>query len=84
MKGIKDHNAHGRDMAKQRYGAAKPVAGGHGWASTMPQDIEDKHDTCYDNDVPDDYLRGMGKGEAEGKPDFDKSNAWRDGKLRED
>lgn len=37
-----------------------------------PQAPEDKQAPGYENDVPSNWLRGMGKGEAEGKPSFDK------------
>lgn len=37
-----------------------------------PQDREGRHDASYDNDVGANWLRGMGKGEAEGKPFYDK------------
>ncbi len=37
-----------------------------------PQSVNDKHGPKYDNDVASNWLRGMGKGEAEGKPSFDK------------
>lgn len=43
-----------------------------------PQDIEDRHDAKYDNDVPlSSWLRN---GKADTKPSFDKDNAWRKGK----
>lgn len=37
-----------------------------------PQSVNDKHSPNYDNDVAPNWLRGMGKGQAEGKPNFDK------------
>lgn len=37
----------------------------------------DKHDTKYDNDTPNNWLRGN---KATDKPGFDKGNAWRRGK----
>lgn len=37
-----------------------------------PQCPEDKHGANYNNDTPNNWLRGMGPGEAEGKPSFDK------------
>lgn len=44
-----------------------------------PQMPEDFHDEKYDNDVPiTDWVRS----EATKMPHFDKSNAWRGGKLR--
>lgn len=42
-----------------------------------PQDPCDRHDTGYDNDTPDNWLRGGGSGAAEGKPSFDKHKAGR-------
>lgn len=42
-----------------------------------PQFPEDKHGAKYDNDVADNWLRGMGKGGAEGKPGFDKGKKGR-------
>lgn len=38
-----------------------------------PQCPEDAHGPKYDNDTPDNWLRGMGPGEAEGKPGYDKT-----------
>ncbi len=37
-----------------------------------PQAVNDQHLPNYANDVGSNWLRGMGKGEAEGKPSFDK------------
>ncbi len=43
-----------------------------------PQDIEDRHDEGYDNDVKlSSWLRN---GDATTKPSFDKGNAWRKGR----
>ncbi len=39
-----------------------------------PQSREDRQGPKYDNDVPNNWLRGMGPGEATGKPGFDHSN----------
>lgn len=36
-----------------------------------PQGREDRQMDGYDNDVKPNWLRGMGKGEATGKPSFD-------------
>ena len=46
-----------------------------------PQMPEDKHGPGYDNDVP---LGGWLRTDGTKKPSFDKSNAWRGGKLRKD
>lgn len=40
-----------------------------------PQCCEDRQAPGYDNDVAPNWLRGMGKGEAEGKPGFDKKRS---------
>lgn len=40
-----------------------------------PQAVNDKHLPGYDNDVAPNWLRGMGKGQAEGKPGFDKKRS---------
>lgn len=42
-----------------------------------PQSPESQHDAKYDNDTPDNWLRGN---KATDKPDFDKGNAWRKGR----
>lgn len=36
-----------------------------------PQSPTDRHAPGYDNDVKPNWLRGMGNGEATGKPSFD-------------
>ncbi len=36
-----------------------------------PQAVNDEHLPNYDNDVGANWLRGMGKGQACGKPNFD-------------
>lgn len=36
-----------------------------------PQFPEDKHGPKYNNDTPDNWIRGMGPKGAEGKPGFD-------------
>lgn len=38
---------------------------------SKPQRPSDQQGPGYENDTPDNWLRGMGKGEAEGKPNFD-------------
>lgn len=40
-----------------------------------PQAVNDHHLPGYDNDVPANWLRGMGPGEATGKPSFDKKRS---------
>lgn len=40
-----------------------------------PQAQEARHAPGYDNEVPPNWLRGMGKGEATGKPAFDKKRS---------
>lgn len=40
-----------------------------------PQAVNDKHGPGYDNDVAPNWLRGMGPGQAEGKPSFDKKRS---------
>ena len=40
-----------------------------------PQFIEDRHGPKYDNDTPNNWLRGMPS--AEGKPSFDRSKGRR-------
>jgi hypothetical protein len=40
-----------------------------------PQAPEDRQAPGYDNDVKSNWLRGMGPGEAEGKPGFDKKRS---------
>lgn len=61
----------GTDTAKERYGGGKtfspPTDQSH------PQSPEDKQGPDYSNDTPDNWLRGMGKGQAEGKPGFNKT-----------
>ena len=38
-----------------------------------PQSPMDKHGPGYDNDVAPDWRRGMGPGQAEGKPSYDRT-----------
>jgi hypothetical protein len=40
----------------------------------MPEDF---HDRGYNNDHPNDWVRGGGRGGATGKPSFDRGNSWR-------
>ena len=40
-----------------------------------PQAVNDQHLPSYDNDVAPNWLRGMGKNQAEGKPNFDKKRS---------
>lgn len=40
-----------------------------------PQSPTDRQAPGYDNDVGPNWLRGMGKGEAEGKPSFDRKKS---------
>lgn len=66
----------GRDTARERYGSVASPRSGTGLGdpnNEAPQNPEDKRGPDYDNNTPDNWLRGMGKGEAEGKPSFDKS-----------
>jgi hypothetical protein len=60
----------GRDKAKARYTGGRDTLGKN-VEHQKPQMPEDKQDAKYDNDTPSDWLRGMGKSEAEGKPSFD-------------
>lgn len=39
-----------------------------------PQAPEDRHGPDYNNDTPKNWLRGMPRESAEGKPSFDKAN----------
>lgn len=64
--------------ASRRYG--KPLAGDglvdarqHAREVKLqkPQDIENMHGRSYAPDVPSDWRRGMGRGQAEGRPGFD-------------
>lgn len=60
----------GRHKAQERYGSLKSherATGEH----QAPQAPEDKHADKYENDTPSNWLRGLGKSEAEGKPNFD-------------
>ena len=43
-----------------------------GRVMSAPQSVNDQHSPNYDNDVASDWRRGMGKGQATGKPGFDK------------
>jgi hypothetical protein len=46
-----------------------------------PQAPEDHHSPGYDNDVP---ITNWVRSDGTKKPSFDKSQAWRHGKLRND
>lgn len=64
----------GLDTAKERYGSVgKTVA--PCVEHQAPQAPEDKHGSSYDNDTPSNWLRGMGKDHAEGKPSFNKGKS---------
>lgn len=71
MAKIQDVQKWGLVTADRRYGSIK-AKGGNASCECSPQFPEDKHGPGYDNDVASNWLRGMGKGEAEGKPGFDK------------
>ena len=71
MANIADLEKWGRKTADRRYGSIKPNKD-NASCECSPQSPEDKHGPGYDNDTPSNWLRGMGKGEAEGKPGFDK------------
>lgn len=76
MAKAKHLEAWGRSTAKSRYGDLK--AGDKGGVETQaPQFVEDQHAAKYDNDTGANWTRGMGKGEAEGKPAFDKHKGKR-------
>lgn len=61
-------------MAKECLGAVdQPVVSDKVYQ--QPQNPMDRHEVGYDNDVGPNWLRGMGKGEAEGKPSFDKKRS---------
>lgn len=64
----------GRAKARERYGA--PKSGGMAAEDhSQPQKLGDANNLQgpgYDNDTPNTWLRGGGKGDAEGKPSFDK------------
>lgn len=64
----------GRDTARERYGKLhEPPLSQK--SEEAPQCPEDKRGPDYDNNTPDNWVRGMGKGQAEGKPGFDKLKA---------
>jgi len=69
---VKDTEAWGRAKATARYGSA--YEGSMKAADqTRPQRLGDDNNLQgpgYDNDVASDWRRGMGPGEAEGKPGF--------------
>lgn len=49
----------------------QPVLDETGRIMQAPQAVNDEHLPTYDNDVGANWLRGMGKGGACGKPSFD-------------
>lgn len=63
----------GRKTARERYG--QPKSGGMTPEdASRPQKLGDSNNLQgpgYDNDVANNWLRGGGKGQAEGKPSFD-------------
>jgi hypothetical protein len=62
----------GRVVARQRYDNTRNLATMDQTSEEAPQDACDKRrEPAYTNVVPSNWLRGMGKGEAEGKPGFD-------------
>jgi hypothetical protein len=63
----------GRATAKERYGS-KPLAtfSPPTGDQSAPQCPEDKQGPDYDNDAPNNWVRGMPN--AEGKPGFDKGS----------
>lgn len=61
-------------MAKECLGAVdQPVVSDKVYQ--QPQNPMDRHAEGYDNDVKPNWLRGMGPGEATGKPSFDKKRS---------
>lgn len=71
MANIADLEKWGLKTADRRYGGIKPDKEPVN-CECSPQSPEDKQAPGYNNDVASNWLRGMGKGEAEGKPSFDK------------
>jgi hypothetical protein len=61
-------------------GAVRPPAK----AEQKPQHREDQPAPGYSNDTKAGWLTGAGAKGATAKPSFDKTAAWRGGKLRED
>lgn len=59
----------GRSAARNRYG--NPHGSLNQASEEAPECPPDKRGPDYDNNTPDNWLRGMGKGQAEGKPSFD-------------
>lgn len=53
----------------------QPILDETGRVMQSPQSVNDHHGPSYDNDTPVNWLRGMGKGEACGKPSFDYQKA---------
>lgn len=64
----------GRAKARERYGVSKTGDVNNAPDASKPQKLGDANNLQgpgYDNDTPDIWLRGGGKGGAEGKPSFD-------------
>lgn len=59
----------GRSVARARY--SQPHVLLDQKTEEAPECPPDKRGPDYSNNAPNNWLRGMGKGEAEGKPDFD-------------
>lgn len=72
MANIADIEKWGVKTADRRYGSIKENKEVSN-CECAPQFKEDQWAPGYCNDTPDNWLRGMGKGEAEGKPGFDKT-----------
>lgn len=63
----------GKDKAKERYGASKSDGMGAPTDQCYPESPNDKMAPGYANNVAPDWRRGMGPGQAEGKPGFMKT-----------
>lgn len=61
----------GSATAHKRYGSLGPANMKAPKDECCPQAPEDQQAPGYDNDTPSNWLRGMGPGEACGKPGFD-------------
>lgn len=70
---MKNVEQYGRDTARERYGKLETVDAPDPSAQKC-QCPEDAHGKAYSNDTPSNWLRGMGKNHAEGKPSFDKGS----------
>ena len=62
----------GKDTARERYGSGSKAAPRATEVFQKPQFPTEKHDANYDNDAPDNWLRGNGM-----KPGFDRKKAGR-------